>query len=132
MRLLSHGSRSDDNVKEISAMKIRHILIASAALAAGPAFAQDAAAPQASADCASLQSQVEQAASTASSEQMSAAQSAIDEGKKLCSEGKTEEGTAKLQEALSAISQPASSQQPTEQPPTEQPPPTDTQQPPQQ
>src|SRR5262245_27301077 len=105
MRLLSHGSGSDDNVKETFVMKIRHILIASVALAAGPAFAQDAASPQASADCASLPSQADQAASTASSEQMSAAKSAIDEGKKLCSEGKTAEGSAKLQEALSAISQ---------------------------
>jgi hypothetical protein len=110
-------------------MKIRHILIASAALAAGPAIAQDAVAPQATGDCASLQSQVDQAASTASSEQMSAAQSAIDEGKKLCSEGKAEEGAAKLQEAISALSQP--SQQPMEQAPSEQQaPPPDTQQPP--
>jgi hypothetical protein len=128
--MLCHCSRSDDNVKEISAMKIRHILIASVALAAGPAFAQDAASPQASADCASLQSQVDSAASTASSEQMSAAKSAIDEGRKLCSEGKTAEGAAKLQEALTTISQPSSSQQPMEQPPTE-PQPPDTQQPPQ-
>ena len=127
-------NRFDDNVKENLLMKIRHILIASAALAAGPAFAQDAVAPEASADCASLQSQFDQAAATASSEQLSAAKSARDEGKKLCSEGKTEEGAAKLQEAISALSQP--SQQPMEQPPAEQPPmgteqpPTDTQQPP--
>jgi hypothetical protein len=107
------------------AMKIRHILIASAALAVSPAIAQETAVPQASADCASLQAQFAQAASTASSEQMSAAKAARDEGDKLCSEGKTSEGAAKLQEAISAISQP--SQHPTEQPPTEQPP---TEQPP--
>jgi hypothetical protein len=105
-------------------MKMRHILIASAALAVGPAFAQDAA-PQASGDCATLQAQVDQAASAASSEQMSAAQAAIDEGKKLCAEGRAEEGAAKLQEAISAISQPSQPAEPsipTEQPPTEQPP----------
>jgi hypothetical protein len=114
-------------------MKIRHILIASAALAVGPAIAQDAA-PEASGDCASLQSQLDAAASTASPQQMSAAQAARDEGKKLCSEGKTEEGAAKLQEAISTLSRP--SQQPAEQPPMEespthtQQPPTDTQRPP--
>ena len=111
-------------------MKMRQILIASAALAVGPAIAQDSA-PQASGDCATLQAQVDQAASTASSEQMSAAQAAIDEGKKLCAEGRAEEGAAKLQEAISAISQPAQPAEPsmpTEQPPTEQPP---TDQPPQ-
>ena len=91
-------------------MKIRHILIASAALAVGPAIAQEMA-PQASSDCASLQAQFDQAAATASAEQLSAAKAARDEGEKLCSEGKTEEGVAKLQEAVSAISQP--SQQPT-------------------
>ena len=109
-------------------MKIRHILIASAALAVGPAIAQETAAPQASADCASLQAQFDQAAAAASAEQMSAVQASHDEGVKLCSEGKTEEGAVKLQEAISALSQP--SQQPTEQPPIEEPP-TDTEQPPQ-
>jgi hypothetical protein len=110
-------------------MKIRHILIASVALAASPAIAQETAAPQAGADCASLQSQYDQAAATASAEQVSAAQAARDEGERLCSEGNTEEGAAKLQEAISAISQP-SQQPPVEQPPAEQPP-TDTEQPPQ-
>src|SRR5262245_10558210 len=111
-------------------MRIRHILIASAALAAGPAFAQDAASPQASADCASLQSHFDQAASTAtaSTEQMSAAKASRDEGEKLCSEGKTDEGAAKLQEAISALSE--SSHQPMEQPPSEQQMPPDTMQPP--
>jgi hypothetical protein len=87
-------------------MKIRHILIASAALAVGPAIAQETAAPQAGTDCASLQAQFDQAASTASPEALSAAKAARDEGEKLCSEGKTEEGAAKLQEAISSISQP--------------------------
>jgi len=113
-------------------MKIRHILIASVALAAGPAIAQETAVPQAGADCASLQTQFDQAASTASVEQVSAAKVARDEGEKLCSEGKTAEGAAKLQEAITALSQPSQQQpmeqQPMEQPPAEQPP---TEQPPQ-
>jgi hypothetical protein len=102
-------------------MKIRHLLIASVALAAGPALAQDTA--QAGSDCATLQSQYDQAAATASSEQLSAAKSARADGEKLCAEGNSAEGAAKLQEALDALSQP--SQQPSmEQPPTEtQPPP---------
>jgi hypothetical protein len=110
-------------------MKIRHILIAGVALAAGPALAQDTAAPQAGSDCASLQSQYDQAAATASSEQLSAAKAARDEGEKLCAEGNTAEGTAKLQEAIDALSQSSQQQpmdqQPMEQPPTEQPPTTE-------
>ena len=92
-------------------MKIRHILIASAALAMGPAIAQETVEqPQGSSDCASLQAQYDQAAAAATAEQLSAAKAARDEGEKLCAEGKTEEGAAKLKEAISAISQP--SQQP--------------------
>jgi hypothetical protein len=112
------------NTKGEFAMKMRHILIASAALAVGPAIAQETA-PQASGDCATLQAQVDQAAATASSEHLSAAQASIDEGKRLCSEGRADEGAAKLQEALSVISQasqPTAPSQPMEQPPTEQPP----------
>jgi len=93
-------------------MKIRHILIASAALAVGPAIAQETAAPQGASDCASLQTQFDQAAASASAEQVSAAKAARDEGEKLCAEGKTEEGMAKLQEAVSAVSQ--QSQQPSQ------------------
>ena len=115
-------------------MKVSHILIASAALVGGPAIAQDAMAPQAGADCASLQAQWDQTASTASAEQLSSAQASADEGKRLCAEGKTAEGVAKLQEALSGVSQPSSQMPaepaPAEQPPIEQPP-TDTEQPPQ-
>ena len=93
-------------------MKIRHAVIASAALVLAPAaFAQDTAAPQAGGqDCASLQAQYDQAAAAATAEQLSAAKAARDEGAKLCSEGKSEEGAAKLQEAINAISSP--SQQP--------------------
>jgi hypothetical protein len=90
-------------------MKIRHVVIASAALAFGStALAQEAV--QAGEDCASLQAQYDQAAAAASAEQLSAAKAARDEGEKLCSEGKTAEGAAKLKEAISSISQP--SQQP--------------------
>jgi hypothetical protein len=99
-----------NDVKEILTMKIRHVLIASAALAVAPAaFAQEEAV-QGSGDCASLQAQYDQAAAAASAEQLSQAKAARDEGEKLCSEGKTAEGAAKLQEAISAISAP--SQQP--------------------
>jgi hypothetical protein len=124
MHLVFHRtSGSSKNMEGELAMKIRHILIASAALAVGPAIAQETAAPQASADCASLQAQFDQVAATASAEQMSAAQVARDEGEKLCAEGKTEEGAAKLQEAISVISQSsqAPSQEPTQEP-TQQPP----------
>jgi hypothetical protein len=91
-------------------MKISHILIASAVLAAGPAIAQETAAPEGSADCASLQAQFDQAASAATPEHMSAAKAVRDEAEKLCAEGKTAEGVAKWQEAISHVSQP--SQQP--------------------
>ena len=87
-------------------MKIRHLLIASAALAADPAIAQDGAAPQASADCASLQSQFDQAAATASLEGLKAAQAARVEGARLCLEGKAKEGVTQMQEAMSALSSP--------------------------
>ena len=91
-------------------MKISHVLIASAALVVGPtAFAQEEAV-QGSGDCASLQAQYDQAAAAASAEQLSQAKSARDEGEKLCTEGKTAEGSAKLKEAISQISAP--SQQP--------------------
>ena len=93
-------------------MKFRHALIASAALAIAPAaFAQEEV-QGATEDCASLQAQFDQAATTASPEQLSQAKSVRDEGEKLCSEGKTAEGAAKLKEAISQIS--AQSQQPSQ------------------
>jgi hypothetical protein len=109
------------------AMKIRHILIASAALAAGPAFSQDAITLQASADCVSLQSQFDQAAATASIEQLKASKAARMDGGQLCLEGKREEGADKLREAMSALLQLPHSQQPMEHPASEQAPPLDTQ-----
>ena len=91
-------------------MKIRHAVIASAALVIAPAaFAQDTA-TEAGKDCASLQAQYDQAAAAATAEQLSAAKAARDEGQKLCAEGKQAEGSAKLQEAISQIS--GSTQQP--------------------
>ena len=90
-------------------MKIRHVVIASAALAFGSAaLAQEEV--QGSQDCAALQAQYDQAAAAASAEQLSQAKAARDEGEKLCSEGKAAEGAAKLKEAISQISAP--SQQP--------------------
>lgn len=90
-------------------MKIRHVVIAAAALAIAPAaFAQEEV--QGSQDCAALQAQYDQVAAAASAEQLSTAKAARDEGEKLCAEGKTAEGSAKLKEAISQISQP--SQQP--------------------
>ena len=90
-------------------MKIRHVVIASAALAFGPAaFAQEA--PQAADDCATLQAQFDQHAAAATAEQLSQAKATRDEGEKLCAEGKSAEGAAKLKDAISQISQP--SQQP--------------------
>lgn len=93
-------------------MKIRSIVVASAALAFAPfALAQEEAAPQGGTDCASLQAQYDQAAASATAEQVSAAKAARDEGDKLCAEGKTAEGAAKLQEAISQL-QAGSQQQP--------------------
>jgi hypothetical protein len=90
-------------------MKISHVVITSAALAFGSAaFAEEA--PQASTDCAALQAQFDQHAAAATAEQLSQAKATRDEGEKLCAEGKTAEGAAKLKDAISQISQP--SQQP--------------------
>ena len=90
-------------------MKIRHVVIASAALAFGPAALAEEA-PQGASDCASLQAQYDQVAAAATAEQLSQAKATRDEGEKLCAEGKTVEGAAKLKDAISQISQP--SQQP--------------------
>ena len=85
-------------------MKIRHVLIASAALAIAPAaFAQETV-QGATEDCASLQAQFDTAAATSSAEQLTQAKVAADEGAKLCAEGKTAEGAAKLKEAISHVS----------------------------
>ncbi len=90
-------------------MKITHVVITSAALAFGSAaFAGEAV--QASTDCAALQAQYDQHAAAATAEQLSQAKATRDEGEKLCADGKTAEGAAKLKDAISQISQ--ASQQP--------------------
>ena len=91
-------------------MNIRYSLIAaSAVLAISPvAFAEESV--QATPDCAALVQKFDQAATAATAEQLSQAKAARDEGEKLCSEGKSAEGAAKLKEAISQISAP--SQQP--------------------
>jgi len=90
-------------------MNIRYSLIAaSAVLAISPvAFAEDSA--QAAQDCAALVQQYEQAAATSTAEQIGKAKAARDEGEKLCADGKSAEGAAKLKDAISQI---APSQQP--------------------
>jgi hypothetical protein len=88
-------------------VKRRHALIASSGLAiASAACTQDVV--QASTDCASLMAQHDHAAAAASAEQEVTAAAVRDEGEKLCLEGKTEEGAAKLKEAISQISAGAS------------------------
>ena len=87
-------------------MKITHVAIASAALAFGSAAVAQEEVVQGGQDCAALQAQYDQAAAAASAEQLSQAKAARDEGEKLCAEGKSAEGAAKLKEAISAISAP--------------------------
>jgi uncharacterized protein YdeI (BOF family) len=91
-------------------MKFRHtMIVASAVLAISPvALAEEAV--QATQDCAALQAQFDQAASAATAEQIGQAKMARAEGQKLCDEGKTAEGAAKLKDAISQIAAP--SQQP--------------------
>jgi 16S rRNA G1207 methylase RsmC len=91
-------------------MNIRYSLIAaSAVLAISPvAFAEESV--QATQDCAALVQKFDQAASAATAEQLNQAKAARDAGEKLCAEGKSAEGAAKLNEAISQIAGP--SQQP--------------------
>ena len=102
---MTHAECGKKINQEILIMK-NYVAIASLALvvAAPAAFAQEEV--QGSKDCASLQSQYDQAAAAASAEQLSQAKAARDEGEKLCSEGKTAEGAAKLKDAISQISAP--------------------------
>ena len=57
----------------------------------------------ASKDCASLLAQYDQGVSVASAESVRAATAARDQGEKICLDGRTEEGTAKLIEAIAQI-----------------------------
>ena len=90
-------------------IRVAFVLLVGGLAFGNAAFAQDTT-QAGGQDCASLQAQYDQAAAAATAEQLSAAKAARDEGAKLCSEGKSEEGAAKLQEAINAISSP--SQQP--------------------
>ena len=88
---------------EIPVVTVRQIVIASAVVAmSGTACTEDVA--KASTDCASLLAQYDQGVSVASAEYVSAATAARDQGEQICLDGKTEEGAAKLIEAISRLS----------------------------
>jgi hypothetical protein len=91
-------------------MKIRHLITAaSAAVLLSPfAMAQEPAAAPTGSDesCATLQTKIDADIATAQSSSAAQVQSLRDEGAKLCAEGRTEEGIAKLKEALSHLSAP--------------------------
>jgi hypothetical protein len=82
---------------------VRQIAIASAAVAISTAAcSRDVA--KGTTDCASLLAQYDQGASVASVEYVSAAKAARVQGEKICLDGRTEEGAAKLIEAISRLS----------------------------
>ena len=88
-------------------MKSKLIVAATAALLMSPfAMAQDPAAEPMAADesCATLQTKFDTDVATAQSSIAATAQATRDEGAKLCAEGRTDEGIAKLKEALSQLS----------------------------
>jgi len=98
-------------------MKIRHLITAaSAAVLLSPfAMAQEPAAAPTGSDesCATLQTKIDADIATAQSSSAAQVQSLRDEGAKLrdegaklCAEGRTDEGIAKLKEALSHLSAP--------------------------
>ena len=91
-------------------MKLRYSIIAASAVLAIAPVAMAGETVEATQDCATLVKQYDQAAAAATSEQLSQAKAVRDEGAKLCAEGKSAEGAAKLKEAISQISAP--SQQP--------------------
>ena len=87
-------------------MKSKLIVAATAAILMSPfAMAQDpAATPQGSEEsCASLQTKFDKDVMTAQSTNVGQAQSKREQGAKLCSEGRTAEGIAKLKEAISEL-----------------------------
>ena len=88
-------------------MKLSYSIVAASAVLAFAPVAMAEEAVQGTSDCASLQAQYDQAASTATAEQLSQAKLARDEGQKLCDEGKSAEGAAKLKEAISQIAVPS-------------------------
>lgn len=92
-------------------MKLRHsIVVASAVLAISPVAMAGEVTQVAPEDCAALMQQYDETAAATTGEHASAAQAARDEGEKLCSEGRSAEGVAKLKEALSHIQQGAAPQ----------------------
>ena len=87
-------------------MKIRHLIAAaSAAVLMSPlAMATDQAAPQGSEEsCATLQTKFDKDVMTAQSTNVGQAQSKREQGAKLCSEGRSAEGIAKLKEAIAEL-----------------------------
>ena len=88
-------------------MKSKLIVAATAAVLMSPfAMAQEPAAAPTGSDesCATLQTKFDADVATAQASIAASAQSARDEGAKLCAEGRTDEGIAKLKEALSQLS----------------------------
>ena len=88
-------------------MKSKLIVAAIAAVLTWPlGMAQDpAAAPTATDEsCTTLQTKFDADVATAQSSAAATAQATRDEGAKLCAEGRTDEGIAKLKEALSQLS----------------------------
>ena len=92
-------------------MKVRNLIAAaSAAVLLSPfAMAQEpVAAPQGTEEsCASLQTKFDADIAVSQSASAAQAQAIRDEGAKLCAEGRTDEGVAKLKEALTHLSAPA-------------------------
>ena len=91
-------------------MKSKLIVAATAALLMSPfAMAQEPVAEQQGSDesCASLQTKFDADVKVSQSASAAEAQQMRDEGAKLCAEGRTDEGIAKLKEALTHLSAPA-------------------------
>ena len=86
-------------------MKIRHLIAAaSAAVLMSPfAMANEPAAQGSDESCATLQTKFDKDVMTAQSTNVGQAQSKREQGAKLCSEGRTAEGVAKLKEAIAEL-----------------------------
>jgi opacity protein-like surface antigen len=85
-------------MKALIAAATAAVLMSSVALAA------DQAAPQGSDEsCATLQTKFDKDVMTAQSTNVGQAQSKREQGAKLCSEGRTAEGIAKLKEAIGEL-----------------------------
>jgi len=87
-------------------MKIRHLIAAASAavLMSSVAMANEEAAQGSDESCATLQTKFDKDVMTAQSANVGQAQSLREQGAKLCAEGRTAEGVAKLKEALSHLS----------------------------